>query len=57
MRGWGKDFGCLAERKMRRGIIIVFRYVKAAIKRKAACSPYILWVEPEKMGLRLKKED
>lgn len=51
----GRDFSCLAERKMRKGITVVFRYVRAAIK--PACSSYILWVEPEQMGLRLKKED
>lgn len=48
MRGWGRDFSCLAERK-RSGSIIVFIYVKAAVKRKAASSPYILWVESERM--------
>lgn len=41
VRDWGWDFSCLAERKMRRGIIIVFRYVKAAMKRRAMCVPHI----------------
>lgn len=55
VRGWGWDISFLAETKMRRGIVIVFRHIKAATKRKAVCSLYLLGTEPEKIGLRLSK--
>lgn len=57
VRDWGWDFSCLAERKMRKGIIVVFRYVKAAEEKGGVFFPYLLWKEPEKTGLRLNKED
>lgn len=44
----GKGFQLFSREKLKRGIIIVFRYVKATIKRKAVCSLYILQAEAEK---------
>ena len=55
VRDWWRDFSCLAERKLRRGMIIVFKYVKAATKRKGMCFPCLLCAEPEKMSLKLSK--
>lgn len=38
-------------------MIIIFKWVKAATKRKGMCFPCLLWTEPEKKGLNLSKGD